>query len=305
MINQPDFILYAQHGWADNHQEINKLAQLLATDKTIVITPNLGWLNTWFKIEPLINKLETIVIENLKKYPNVPIKIIGHSLGGLIWLELLTRHPQWHSQIDSLVLIASPIGGADLARIIDPLKIGIGIAKDLGKNRRLMAESIAKVIPTLVIAGDIDNGSDGTITVEATKFNYAKFVCFQGLSHAEMKNSPLLIETIQEFWQNPLITPLVKNDLAKTLINDLRSVSGITDGHYRNFKYSQPYLTFDNGISIKTWKNLLGINHVFIANAEDVCIYAGFVGWIHNQDLENRLEIIKQKCLKLNKSRLG
>ena len=293
MINKPDFILYGQHGWADNDQGINKLLQLLKTDQTIVITPNLGWLNTWLSIQPLIDKLEKIVTEKIQEYPSAPIKIIGHSMGGLIWLEILTRNPQWHSQVDSLVLIASPVGGADLARIIDPFKIGIGIAKDLGHNRRSMAESIAKVIPTLVIAGDINHGSDGTIPIESTKFNYAKLVSFQGLSHAKMKSSSLLVETIQEFWQHPIITPLIENDLATTLIDFLRSVSGMTDTNYGYFSFSKPYFTFDNGITIKTWKNPLGINYVFIANAEDECVYAGFVGWSDNRDLENMLEMIR------------
>jgi pimeloyl-ACP methyl ester carboxylesterase len=295
MLNQPDFIIYAQHGWADDAQEISKLAQSLGTEKNLVITPDLGWLNTWIRIEPLIEKLEKIVIKTKREYPHLPMRIIGHSLGGLIWLELLKNHPQWYSHIHSLVLIASPVGGADLARIIDPFPIGIGIARDLGKNRRLMAESIAKVIPTLVIAGDIDNGSDGTITVETTKFNYSNFVCLKGLSHAQLKNHGHLVQIIGEFWQNPLINPISQPNFSTILIEHFRSVSGMTDAHYRDFKYSKPYIRFENGITIRTWKNTLGIDYVFIANSQDQCIYGGFVGWIHSQDLSNALEMIEQK----------
>lgn len=295
MINESDFIIYAQHGWADNNKKIEQLARLLGREKNVVIAPNLGWLKTWFRIEPLINKLEKIVIENNQKYPNLPMRIIGHSMGGLIWLELLKRHPEWLSKIHSLVLIASPIGGADLARIIDPFAIGIGIAKDLGKNRRSLAQSIAKSIPTLIIAGDIDNGSDGTIVIETTKFNYANFICLKGLSHSQLKNSLKLIEIIENFWQSPKINPPSQEDFSNILINELRLVSGITDAHYRDFKYAKTYFKFENNFTIKTWKNPLGILHVFIGNNQDKCIYAGFVGWIHTKNLESTLETIKHK----------
>ncbi|NEQ86615.1 MAG: alpha/beta hydrolase, partial [Moorea sp. SIO2I5] len=161
MTDKPDFLLYAQHGWADTSKAIANLAQSIATSRTAIIAPDLGWFKTWLWIEPLIKQLEHIVLDTIVTYPQTPIRIIGHSMGGLIWLELLSRHQDWWSQVESLVLIGSPIGGADLARIIDPLGIGIGIAKDLGINRRQLAESIGAVIPTLVIAGDSDHGSDG------------------------------------------------------------------------------------------------------------------------------------------------
>jgi hypothetical protein len=295
MINQPDFIIYAQHGWADNGEEINKLAQTLATDKSLVIAPDLGWWKTWIRIEPLIEELEKIVLNTIKEHPNLSMRIIGHSLGGLIWLELLQRHPEWFANIHSLVLVASPVGGSDLARIIDPLDIGIGMAKDLSKNRRSLAESIAKVIPSLTIAGNIDDGSDGVITIESTKFNYAKFVCLPGISHPELKNHRILVDIIEEFWQKPVITTLSEPNFSSILIEHLRAVSGITDAHYRDFKYAKPYIEFEEGITIKTWTNPVGVNHVFIANSRDKCIYSGFVGWMHNEDLYNALERIKQK----------
>lgn len=293
MINESNFILYAQHGWADNSKEISKLAQALSTENNLVITPDLGWVKTWINIKILIKKLETIVINKRKEYPHLPMRIIGHSMGGLIWLELLNNHPEWHSNIHSLILIASPVNGADLARIIDPLSVGIGIAKDLGKSRRLIAESIAQVIPTLIIAGDVDNGSDGTITVQTTKFNYAKFVCLKGLYHSQLKSSFQLIEIINNFWQNPVITPLFPPDFGSLLIEKLRKIPGITDAHPRDFKHSKTYFTFQNGFTIKTWQNLTGITHVFLADNQDKCIYGGFVGWIHTKNLYHSLEEIK------------
>lgn len=294
-VKTPDYILFAQHGWADNSRAISSLARAAATPNTQIIAPDLGWIKTWISIEPLIKQVEQRVIEAIASYPHTPIKIIGHSMGGLIWLEILSRHPEWWSKIHTLVLIASPVGGADLARILDPVGLGIGIALDLGLNRREIAELIAQVIPTLVIAGDIDNGSDGTITVQSTKFDYAKFVCLPGLSHAVLKNHPDVVKTMQSFWANPPTPVDSQPELSVILVRRLRSVPGMTDAHRRDFYRSKVYLRLGDGIEIRTWKNPLKVEHVFIADSEGQCLYAGFVGWLHTADLQQTLVGIKNK----------
>ncbi len=171
------------------------------------------------------------------------------------------------------------------------------MARDLGLNRREMAELIAKVIPTLVIAGDIDNGSDGTITVETTKFSYAKFVCLPGLSHAVLKNHPDVVETIQRFWANPPIPVRSEPELSVKLIQRLQAVPGMTDAHRRDFYRSNLYLRFNDGTTIRTWKNPLQVEHVFVADNQGQCLYAGFVGWIHAEDLRKTLEDIKKQFI--------
>jgi hypothetical protein len=297
VINSPDFVLFAQHGWADDNKAIASLARSLATPKTLIVAPELGWIKTWIRIYPLIQKLEQIFLETIARYPKTPIRIIGHSMGGLIWLEVLSRHPELWSQVHSLVLIASPIGGADLARIFDPLGIGIGMARDLGINRREMAELIATAIPTLIIAGDIDNGSDGTITIETTKFSGAKkFICLPALSHAVLKNNPEVGATIQNFWTNPQIPVDDRGaDFSTLLIHQIRLVPGITDAHRRDFYRSRAYISFHNGITIRTWRNPLQVEHVFIGNNEGQCLYGGFVGWLHADGLHRSLEGIKKQ----------
>jgi hypothetical protein len=291
----PEFILFAQHGWADTNRALAKLANALATPKTLVVTPNLGYLKTWLRIEPLIDRVEQKAIAIATSYPDTPIKIIGHSMGGLIWLEVLNRNPQLRSRIHSLVLIASPIGGADLARIIDPLGIGIGIARDLGINRRAIAQTIAQEIPTLVIAGDIDNGSDGTITVETTKCDHSKFVCLQNISHPALKNHPALIDLIRDFWVNPSLTVASEADFSAFLIKRLRSVLGMTDAHRRGFSRSTIHIAFHNGINIRIWTNPFQVQHVFLEDSQGNCLYSGFVGWLHAKTLHQTLTAIEQE----------
>ncbi len=295
MIDTPDFILFAQHGWADNSKAIATLARNLATPNTLTITPDLGWVKTWIRIEPLIQYVEQIATETIATYPETPIKIIGHSMGGLIWIEILSRHPDWWSKVHSLVLVASPVGGAHLARMLDPLGMGIGMARDLGLDRREMAELIAEVIPTLIIAGDVDQGSDGTITVGSTLFSHAAFVSLSGLSHPVLKNHPDVVKTIQNFWDNPPTPEEQKPELSVNLTKRLRLVPGMTDAHRRDFNRSKLYLKFNDGTTIRTWKNPFQIEHIFVADSEGECLYAGFVGWLHSQDLQNALENIKQE----------
>ncbi|MFP4133021.1 MAG: serine aminopeptidase domain-containing protein [Halothece sp.] len=200
MFNAPDYLLFAQHGWADTSVTMRTLANRLRLENTVVITPNLGYYRTWWRIEPLIAQVSAIAQYYFKNFPHVPIRIIGHSMGGLIWLEILKNHPEWWSRVESLVLIASPIKGAELARMIDPLRLGIGVATELAKNRQTLAENIAKVIPTLSIASNYFLRTDGTISVRSTQFNYAKCICISGVSHADLRVAPPVIHSIREFW---------------------------------------------------------------------------------------------------------
>jgi len=194
----PDFILYAQHGWADNHLGITKLARSLGTPQTLIVTPNLGWFNTWLKMAPLIKKVETMAIANFNLYPHTPIRIIGHSMGGLIWLEILHRHPQWWQNVHSLVLVGAPVGGSRLAKTIDPFNLAV--CGDLALSQIKIAEAIALKIKTLSIIGDIDGKSDGTVTVASTKFNHGKFKILKRIKHPHLKNHPLVAQAIREFW---------------------------------------------------------------------------------------------------------
>lgn len=296
-VKRPDFILYAQHGWADNCEGIAVLASSIAESNTLVVTPSLGYLRTWLRIEPLIQTVEELVINTSLRYPQVPIRIIGHSLGGLIWLEVLNRHPEWFDNVDSLVLVGSPVGGADLARILDPLGIGLGMARDLGVNRRTLAEAIASQIPTLVIAGDIDGGSDGTIPVESTKVFGAEFVLLPGVSHAALRQHPAVAKAIQKFWALPKPRPksLPPRNFGQILIRRLQQLPGMTDGHYRDFRWAKVFLTFENGVTLRLWRDPVGISHVFVACPQGNCLYSGFVGWLHLKELEQELSNIQRE----------
>ena len=190
-INDKDleYLLFAQHGWADTGNNIGRLIRSAANQNTKIIVPSLGLIKTFIRLDPLVRQLEQIAEGEIAAHPQLPIKIVGHSMGGLMWLEVLARHPQWWHKVHSLILLGCPVGGSNIARIIDPLSIGIGTAADLGKNRRLIAEKIAQQIPTLSVASDLGMGTDGLVTVENTKFDYANWLLVTNIAHSAMRYS--------------------------------------------------------------------------------------------------------------------
>lgn len=295
--NVPQTILFAQHGMTDlsGNETIERLAQIVAPPNTLIVAPHLYWVRTLFYLEPLIETVEATVVETLARYPEVPIRIIATSMGGVIWVELLDRHPEWWARVHSLVLLGSPIGGAHLARMVDPMSLGIGIARDLGKSRRAIAEKIAGEIPTLVVASDTGNGDDGTVSVESTKVRRAEFVLLSGVKHSDLRIHPAVVAAIRAFWED-LKAPLPKSEhleLSEVLVERVQMIPGMTDAHGRHFFQSQPYLLFQNGAGIYTWIGAWGIPYIFVRDEQGHCAYGGYVGWLHLWDLYQGLKAIK------------
>jgi hypothetical protein len=285
-------LLFSQHGMTDDNRDMGALAHKVAPPHSLVIAPTLGFIQTLFEIEPLIFKVEQAVDQVFKQYPDIPARIIATSLGGVIWVEVLIRHPEWWERFESLVLLGSPIGGADLARIIDPFSWGIGIAKYLGQNRRAMAEQITATIPTLVVAGNTTCGGDGTVPIESTKLKYSHFVCLDGVTHPELKRHPAVAKVIQEFWSQPRKPiPALKDDLISQLKEHFQAVPGITDASERDFLRAKTIFSFADDTSIRVWTNLVGVQHIFIANKYGRCEYAAFVGWIHSAGLQQAIKV--------------
>lgn len=294
-FEKPQLILFSQHGMLDNNKAMGTLAHSLALPHFHVVAPTLGYVNTLFEIEPLIQAVEQSTDQTFKQYPDIPARIIATSLGGVIWVEVLSRHPEWWHRIQSLVLLGSPIGGADIARIIDPFEWGIGIAKHLGKNRRDLAEKITAVIPTMVVAGNITGGRDLMVTIESTKLKHAHFVCLDGVTHHQIQRHPAVVKVIQEFWSQPRTPlPVPEISLISELIKHFRSVPGITDASERGFPHTKTVFSFHDGTTVRVWTNLASVKHIFIANAYGKCEYAGFVGWVHSAGLDQAIDRVSK-----------
>lgn len=309
MVNydDPEYLLFAQHGWADTGNNIGRLVKAAVNAQTVnpqtnntqtkVIVPSLGLINTLIRLEPLVKRLEQIATEAIAVHPHSLIKIVGHSMGGLMWLEVLDRNPQWWDRVHSFILLGSPVGGSNVARMVDPLNLGIGTAKCLGKNRRAIAERIAQHIPTLSVASDVGMGTDGLVTVENTKFDYANWLQISDIAHSAMKYHHDMMPIIQNFWANPQLGLPPASTLANQLIQRLRRVTGMTDIDYRDFRRSRIVVRFPDNLALHTWKNPFGINHVYLGQQQQnqsQCLYAGYVGLLHTKNLDRVIKEINQ-----------
>ncbi|MBW4524901.1 MAG: lysophospholipase [Phormidium tanganyikae FI6-MK23] len=203
MSVSPQTILFAQHGMTDlsGCQTIARLAYALNLKDTLVVAPEVHWVRTLFYLEPLIQSVQAVVSDTLSQYPDVPIRIIATSMGGVLWVELLDRHPEWWSRVHSLVLLGSPIGGSHIARMVDPFGLGIGIARDLAIDRSAIAQKITAKIPTLVVGSDCGNGHDGVVSVESTAIRGAEFVCLSDVSHPDLRIHSAVMKEIWKFWE--------------------------------------------------------------------------------------------------------
>lgn len=73
----------------------------------------------------------------------------------------------------------------------------------------------------------------------------------------------------------------------------LENVPGMTRAHHRDYKSANPIIRLRDGTSVRTWKNPLGVDHVFLGDRSDRNIYGGFVGWMDAKGLQQALERIR------------
>lgn len=79
------------------------------------------------------------------------------------------------------------------------------------------------------------------------------------------------------------------------LVNRFQSVQGITDADKADFPKSHPRMIFKNGLTIHTWKNYAGVDHIFITDRTGKCVYGGYVLWMHSKHLQSVLQTLRQE----------
>ena len=284
-------ILFAQHGWADNSRAMQRLGAAVAPPGTQVIAPDLGYVQTWLRIEPLIQTVERAAEAALAEHPEARIRLIGHSMGGLIWIELLTRHPEWLARTDRLALIGCPVGGARLADFLDPL--GLTIARDLRVDRRARAEAIAAIVPTLSIVGDLIGLHDGTVSHQSVKFQNARFALVPSASHATSRHSPWVPRLVRAFFEQP-IPPAVDLD---GLVAHLQSIPGLRPADPRLLRLAPVRLMLADGTNIRTLQAIPGRDLVFAVSGEGRCMLAGTVPGASRPALDQTLAEIRVQYL--------
>jgi pimeloyl-ACP methyl ester carboxylesterase len=286
---QVDTLIFAQHGWADDNRAMRRLGTALAHPGTRVIAPNLGYVRTWLRIEPLIGIAERAAQEALAEHPEARIRVVGHSMGGLIWIELLSRHPEWLAQTDRLALIGCPVGGAELAAILDPL--GLTIGRDLRVDRRTQAEAVAAVVPTISIVGGLLGNHDGTVSHQSARLLNARFVQAPSASHASSRHSPWVTRLVRGFFEQPAPPPV---DL-DALVAQISAVPGMRPAEPRLLHLSQVHAMLADGSTLRTFNAIPGLRVVCVADGAGQCVFAGAVPWLGRAALNQTLAEIRER----------
>jgi hypothetical protein len=75
----------------------------------------------------------------------------------------------------------------------------------------------------------------------------------------------------------------------------LDQVPGMTAAHPRDFIRAIAVARLQDGSTLRTWKNPVGFDHVFLADPNHQMIYGGYVGWIHSGGLQKAIVRIKRE----------
>jgi pimeloyl-ACP methyl ester carboxylesterase len=285
--DQVETILFAQHGWADDNRAMQRFGEGLALPRTRVIATKLGYIRTWMRIEPLIATAESAAEAALAEHPDSRIRVVGHSMGGLIWIELLTRHPEWLARTDRVALVGCPVGGAEIAAMLDPL--GLTIGRDLKVDRRALAEAVAAAVPTLAIIGDLLGTHDGTVSHESARFKNARLVRVPAASHASSRHNPWVGRLVRAFFDDPS-PPSVDRD---ALVTPIAAIPSIRPIEPRLLRLAQVPLMLADGTTVRTLRSIPGLVQVFVVDAEGQCVYAGQVPRASRPALDETLAEIR------------
>ncbi len=83
-------------------------------------------------------------------------------------------------------------------------------------------------------------------------------------------------------------------DVTQEVIAILESVPVMAIAHHRDFNSSHPIIRLRDGTAVRTWKNPLGVDHVFLADCNDGMVYGGYVGWVDSEGLNSAIARIRR-----------
>jgi triacylglycerol lipase len=168
---------------------------------------NQGYNSRKYTIDEIVENDIKRIISNIKITPKDEVRFITHSLGGIVLLKYLEKHPI--RNLKSIVLLAPPIKGSSVAEIFSRFPFSSFI---IGKPlNELGTKSIVTTkIPTCevgVIQGTknmipffgIKEISDGLVTLQSTIHKDIKHYKSLPLTHTFMMNSDELIKYIDYF----------------------------------------------------------------------------------------------------------
>jgi len=84
-------------------------------------------------------------------------------------------------------------------------------------------------------------------------------------------------------------------EITSIVIEILYNVPGMTKVRGSHFGVAKPIFTLRDGTVVKTYTNLFGVDHIFLAHKDKIMIFGGFVGWIHSDGLNKAISRIRKE----------
>lgn len=110
------------------------------------------------------------------------------------------------------------------------------------------------------------------------------------------KAADLAIEEVRDYLK---ATPEMSSTISKVaeqVVALLQDVPGMSPAREHDFHRSQPAFTLNDGSTVvRTWKNPVGVDHIFLGTSDNKMVFGGFVGWIHSEDLKHALTEIRAR----------
>jgi hypothetical protein len=233
------------------------------------------------------------------QFGGLPVTLIGYSLGTQVILSALNRLAELgsHGKIYNVYLLAGAVAQNDqrlqvLDQVVAGTVVNVYCRSDLVlRYIYRLAEGFAQPIGVELL------DHDGVVNLDVSDFVNGHLDYVPNLQRilTEVK----LSIGYQEIFESSLsqANETVENLdqlILKDLISILKQVPGMTNASFSDFAHATPVVRFKNNLHIRTWKNIFGVDHIFIGRDSN-CLYGGFVGWVHSEGMESALKKIKIK----------
>ncbi len=203
-----DHIFLLLHGLGRTKSSMAKTEKFLTDQGYLAYC--LNYPSTFQALENHADDVEQL-LDNLDGVTSV--SFIGHSLGGLVARELLSRTEGWRQRITArqLIMLGTPNNGARIADMMSGIKLlKLLTGPSVQDARPFKAQQLpCPDIPTLVIAGGrgtktgfnplLGEDNDGIVTVSETKLDgMSDFKLVKGI-HTTLMNRPETLQALSDF----------------------------------------------------------------------------------------------------------
>ena len=241
------------------------------------------------------------------QFGGLPVSLVGYSLGTKVIINAIDRLAELgvEGKIFDVYLLAGAVAKNDprlqsLSRVVSGKVVNVYSHKDLVlsyiyRAAELLAQPIGneplylEEIPVINI--DVTESVGGHEGYK-DKLGYILDLIRSNTGRENIKSDEFDEDCIGA--DNVYHKETKPISLDEEVIKILQNVPGMTPADPSDFNKSMKFARLRDNTTIRTWKNLAGVDHVFVEKGGR-CIYAGYVGWIHSEGLHQVLNQIKRK----------